>query len=79
MSMRIFLYKLNNDDMMYVDDLGCEYLGGFDVLMMDIIGGLNWEVKVRLLFGDIEIEVKCLVVKMKVEVFDYFSFFEFEF
>lgn len=79
MSMRIFLYKLNNDDMMYIDDLGCDYLGGFDVLMMDIIGGLDWEVKVRLLFGGIEIEVKCLVVKIKVEVFFYFSFFEFEF
>lgn len=41
MSMRIFLYKLKNDDMMYIDDLGCDYLGGFDVLMMDIIGGLD--------------------------------------
>lgn len=79
MSMRIFLYKLNNDDMMYIDDLGCDYLGGFDVLMMDIIGGLDWEVKVRLLFGGIEIEVKCLVVKIKDKVFFYFSFFEFEF
>lgn len=77
-SMRISLYKSNNDDTMYVDDPGCEYLGGFDVPMTDTTGGLNREVKVRLLFGDTEIEVKCLVVKTKTEVSDHFRFLEHE-
>uniref|UniRef100_K1PQR6 Heat shock 70 kDa protein 12A n=1 Tax=Magallana gigas TaxID=29159 RepID=K1PQR6_MAGGI len=75
-SMRISLYKSNNDDTMYVDDQECVYLGGFDVPMTDTTGGLNREVKVRLLFGDTEIEVKCLVVKTKAEVSGHFSFLE---
>lgn len=76
--MRISLYKSNKDDTMYVDDSECEYLGGFDVPMTDTTGGLNREVKVRLLFGDTEIEVKCLVVKTKTEVSDHFRFLESE-
>lgn len=75
-SMRISLYKSNNDDTMYIDDPGCDYLGGFDVPMTDTTGGLDREVKVRLLFGGTEIEVKCLVVKTKAEVSSHFSFLE---
>lgn len=75
-SMRISLYKSKNDDTMYIDDPGCDYLGGFDVPMTDTTGGLDREVKVRLLFGGTEIEVKCLVVKTKAEVSYHFSFLE---
>lgn len=75
-SMRISLYKSTNDNTMYIDDPGCDYLGEFDVPMTDTSGGLNREVKVWLLFGDTEIEVKCLVVKTNTEVSDHFRFLE---
>ncbi|XP_062593107.1 heat shock 70 kDa protein 12A-like [Saccostrea cucullata] len=75
-SMHISLYKSEVDNPMYIDDPGCTYLGSFDVPMRDTTGGLDREVKVRLLFGDTEIEVKCLVVRTGKETSYQFKFLE---
>ncbi|XP_062593076.1 heat shock 70 kDa protein 12A-like [Saccostrea cucullata] len=75
-SMRISLYKSENDNPMYIDDPGCKYLGSYDVDMQDTTGGLDRKVKVSLLFGDTEIEVQSLVVRTGDKTSRQFEFLE---
>ncbi|XP_062593077.1 heat shock 70 kDa protein 12A-like [Saccostrea cucullata] len=57
------LYKSIKANPMYTDDPSCTYLGTLEVAMPDLTGGKDRKVKVSLIFGGTEIEVKAVVVK----------------
>lgn len=57
--MFVEIFKLDEENLRYIIDLFCKSMGNlFNVDMLDLRGGMEWEVYVILIMGSIEIRVE---------------------
>lgn len=57
--MFVEIFKLDEENFRYIIDLFCKSMGNlFNVDMLDLRGGMEWEVYVILIMGSIEIRVE---------------------
>lgn len=75
-AMQLCVYTSSNVDPMYVSDEGCSYKGSLTIAMPDTTGGKEREVKVRMIFGGTELEVKATDVRSGNKESAKFNFLE---